>query len=98
MKNLLIQVIGGHGYFYSLFFFRLFFFCFNISLFSDEAVFHQVLVIGGGDGGVLREVARHSSVEQIDICEIDKMVVEVSSNDETFVFSSLSALSFAFLS
>ena len=39
---------------------------------------YQVLVIGGGDGGVLREVARHSSVEQIDICEIDKMVVDVS--------------------
>lgn len=38
----------------------------------------QVLVIGGGDGGVLREVARHSSVEHIDICEIDKMVVDVS--------------------
>ncbi|XP_025982134.1 spermidine synthase 2-like [Glycine soja] len=37
-----------------------------------------VLVIGGGDGGVLREVARHSSVEKIDIFEIDKMVVEVS--------------------
>ncbi|CAI0627455.1 unnamed protein product [Linum tenue] len=38
----------------------------------------KVLVIGGGDGGVLREVGRHSSVEQIDICEIDKMVVDVS--------------------
>ncbi|KAL3578240.1 hypothetical protein D5086_019744 [Populus alba] len=38
----------------------------------------KVLVIGGGDGGVLREVARHSSVVQIDICEIDKMVVDVS--------------------
>ncbi|KAM6589268.1 hypothetical protein CsatA_011873 [Cannabis sativa] len=38
----------------------------------------KVLVIGGGDGGVLREVARHASVEQVDICEIDKMVVEVS--------------------
>jgi len=36
------------------------------------------LVIGGGDGGVLREVARHSSIEKIDICEIDNMVVEVS--------------------
>ena len=44
-------------------------------------MFHdtQVLVIGGGDGGVLREVSRHSSVEQIDICEIDKMVVDVRS-------------------
>ncbi|KAI4382595.1 hypothetical protein MLD38_008540 [Melastoma candidum] len=38
----------------------------------------KVLVIGGGDGGVLREVSRHSSVEKIEICEIDKMVVEVS--------------------
>ncbi|KAH9615823.1 hypothetical protein KSS87_006727 [Heliosperma pusillum] len=38
----------------------------------------KVLVIGGGDGGVLREVARHSSVEHIDICEIDEMVVTVS--------------------
>ncbi|RDY06376.1 Spermidine synthase 2 [Mucuna pruriens] len=38
----------------------------------------KVLVIGGGDGGVLREIARHSSVEKIDICEIDKMVVDVS--------------------
>ncbi|XP_057751133.1 spermidine synthase 2-like [Arachis stenosperma] len=38
----------------------------------------KVLVIGGGDGGVLREVSRHSSIEKIDICEIDKMVVDVS--------------------
>ncbi|GMP24753.1 hypothetical protein CsSME_00001912 [Camellia sinensis var. sinensis] len=38
----------------------------------------QVLVVGGGDGGVLREISRHSSVELIDICEIDKMVIDVS--------------------
>ncbi|XP_022158044.1 spermine synthase isoform X1 [Momordica charantia] len=37
-----------------------------------------VLVVGGGDGGVLREIARHNSVEHIDICEIDKMVIDVS--------------------
>lgn len=37
----------------------------------------QVLVVGGGDGGVLREVSRHPSVEHIDICEIDKMVIDV---------------------
>ncbi|XP_057951744.1 spermidine synthase 2-like [Malania oleifera] len=37
----------------------------------------KVLVVGGGDGGILREVSRHSSVEQIDICEIDKMVIDV---------------------
>lgn len=36
-------------------------------------------MVGGGDGGVLREIARHKSVEQIDICEIDKLVVDVSS-------------------
>ncbi|MCL7035354.1 hypothetical protein MKW94_018167 [Papaver nudicaule] len=38
----------------------------------------RVLVVGGGDGGVLREIARHKSVEVIDICEIDKMVIDVS--------------------
>lgn len=38
----------------------------------------NVLVVGGGDGGVLREIARHKSVEHIDICEIDKMVIDVS--------------------
>ncbi|CAH1434890.1 unnamed protein product, partial [Lactuca virosa] len=38
----------------------------------------NVLVVGGGDGGVLREVARHNSVQLIDICEIDQMVIDVS--------------------
>ncbi|XP_027921665.1 spermidine synthase 2-like [Vigna unguiculata] len=37
----------------------------------------KVLVVGGGDGGILREISRHSSVEHIDICEIDKMVIDV---------------------
>lgn len=30
-----------------------------------------VLVVGGGDGGVLREVARHDCVSDIQIAEID---------------------------
>lgn len=37
-----------------------------------------MLVIGGGDGGNLLEISRHSSVEQMDICEIDEMVIDVS--------------------
>jgi spermidine synthase len=36
------------------------------------------LVIGGGDGGVLREIAKHPSVEEIFICEIDKDVIDYS--------------------
>lgn len=36
----------------------------------------KILVIGGGDGGVLREIARHPEIRQIDICEIDAMVIE----------------------
>lgn len=48
-------------------------------------------MIGGGDGGVLREVARHSSVEQIDICEIDKMVVDVSNVLVPDLFSNVSS-------
>jgi spermidine synthase len=38
----------------------------------------RVLVIGGGDGGVLREIAKHDCVEEIDICEIDGDVIEAS--------------------
>jgi len=38
----------------------------------------RVLVIGGGDGGVLREVAKHEAVISIDICEIDEKVIQVS--------------------
>jgi spermidine synthase len=38
----------------------------------------QVLVIGGGDGGILREIARHDCVKNIDICEIDEDVIRVS--------------------
>lgn len=37
----------------------------------------RVLVIGGGDGGILREVARHNTVKEIDICEIDEEVINV---------------------
>jgi spermidine synthase len=38
----------------------------------------SVLIVGGGDGGVLREVAKHECVEKIVMCEIDPMVTEVS--------------------
>lgn len=34
----------------------------------------HVLVIGGGDGGVLREVVKHPSVESVTLCEIDEGV------------------------
>ncbi|MFA6988778.1 MAG: polyamine aminopropyltransferase [Candidatus Gastranaerophilaceae bacterium] len=36
----------------------------------------QVLVIGGGDGGTVREVLKHPSVERVVLCEIDGLVVE----------------------
>eukprot|EP00736_Rhodelphis_marinus_P008398 Rmarinus@m.15437 len=38
----------------------------------------KVLVVGGGDGGVLREIARHDCVKEIHICELDQMVIDVS--------------------
>ncbi|KAL0592089.1 hypothetical protein ABG067_000742 [Albugo candida] len=38
----------------------------------------NVLIVGGGDGGVLREVAKHNCVERIVMCEIDPKVCEVS--------------------
>ena len=59
----------------------------------DEFVYHEmmahvplmalarpkrVLVVGGGDGGVLREVLKHPSVEKATLCEIDRSVVDLS--------------------
>ena len=59
----------------------------------DEAAYHEmiahlpllthpnperVLVIGGGDGGTLREIGKHAGVKKIDICEIDEAVIKAS--------------------
>lgn len=49
----------------------------HIPLFAHPAP-ERVLVIGGGDGGVLREVAKHACVKEIDICEIDNAVIEAA--------------------
>lgn len=38
----------------------------------------RVLVIGGGDGGTVREVLRHPDVKECVMVEIDEMVVDVS--------------------
>src|SRR5262245_26890466 len=60
---------------------------------SDEFIYHEmmahvplmalerprrVLVVGGGDGGVLREVLKHPSVEKATLCEIDRAVIDLS--------------------
>lgn len=60
---------------------------------ADEFIYHEmlahvpilahgdakkVLIIGGGDGGMLREVLRHKSVELCTMVEIDPSVVELS--------------------
>ncbi|CAJ0841295.1 11318_t:CDS:10 [Entrophospora sp. SA101] len=38
----------------------------------------KVLVIGGGDGGVIREIVKHDSVEEVTLCEIDEAVIRLS--------------------
>jgi spermidine synthase len=38
----------------------------------------KVLVIGGGDGGTIREVFRYSEVESVTMVEIDELVVKAS--------------------
>lgn len=37
----------------------------------------SVLIVGGGDGGVLREVLKHSCVERAVLCEIDASVIDM---------------------
>jgi len=60
---------------------------------KDEFIYHEmlahpallmhpnperVLVIGGGDGGTVREVLKHSSVKEVHLCEIDEEVILIS--------------------
>lgn len=60
---------------------------------KDEFIYHEmvthmamavnpdikkVLVIGGGDGGCVRELTRYKSIESITLVEIDEQVVKVS--------------------
>jgi spermidine synthase len=60
---------------------------------KDEFIYHEmmahvpilahgrarkVLIIGGGDGGMLREVLKHGSVEQVTMVEIDQQVIDMA--------------------
>jgi len=60
---------------------------------KDEFIYHEMivhvvmnshpcpakaLVIGGGDGGTLRELCRHQRLKAVDMVEIDKRVVDIS--------------------
>ena len=38
----------------------------------------DILVIGAGDGGVVRELTRYDRVERIDLVEMDPQVVEAA--------------------
>jgi spermidine synthase len=38
----------------------------------------RVLIIGGGDGGILREVCRHQAVEHVTQVEIDQAVIDLA--------------------
>ncbi len=59
---------------------------------KDEFIYHEmmshvplfahgkakkVLIVGGGDGGVLRECLRHPDVEHVTLCEIDRGVIDL---------------------
>jgi spermidine synthase len=45
----------------------------------------RALVVGGGDGGVLRELCKHPSIEHVDMVEIDRGVVDASKEHLPFV-------------
>lgn len=60
---------------------------------ADEFIYHEmishipvchhpspkrVVVIGGGDGGTVRELLKHPDIEEIILCEIDELVINAS--------------------
>ncbi|MDD6085038.1 MAG: polyamine aminopropyltransferase [Oscillospiraceae bacterium] len=71
---------------------------------KDEYVYHEmithipmatnpeiknILVIGAGDGGTVRELCRYKTIENIDMVEIDKAVVDISREYMPFTACSL---------
>ena len=38
----------------------------------------KILIVGGGDGGTLKEVLKHQSVKEVVLCEIDEQVIAIS--------------------
>jgi spermidine synthase len=59
---------------------------------EDEFIYHEMLthvpilahgsarrmlIIGGGDGGILREVVRHRQIEKVTLVEIDQQVIDM---------------------
>uniref|UniRef100_A0A0R3RZF3 Spermidine synthase n=1 Tax=Elaeophora elaphi TaxID=1147741 RepID=A0A0R3RZF3_9BILA len=49
----------------------------HLAMFSHPLP-RKVLIIGGGDGAVLREVLKHECVESVTMCEIDETVINLS--------------------
>lgn len=49
---------------------------------------HDILIIGGGDGGTARECLKHPEVSHVDVCEIDPLVIELSKKYLPFVAKS----------
>mmetsp|Transcript_83154 Transcript_83154/g.220633 ORF Transcript_83154/g.220633 Transcript_83154/m.220633 type:complete len:318 (-) Transcript_83154:86-1039(-) len=49
----------------------------HLPLFAHESP-AEVLIVGGGDGGVLREVVKHRCVSRVTHCEIDAGVIEAA--------------------
>lgn len=73
---------------------------------GDEFIYHEmithpailthprpknVLIVGGGDGGVLREVLKHKTIKNVYLVEIDNQVIEIAKK----YFSSIHKNSFS---
>ncbi|MBU1427703.1 polyamine aminopropyltransferase [bacterium] len=71
---------------------------------SDEFCYHEmiahvplcvhpkaqkVLVIGGGDGGTVREILKHDNIKEVEVCEIDEKVIEISKRHFPYLANSL---------
>ncbi len=71
---------------------------------KDEFIYHEmithvpmavhprvrnVLVIGGGDGGTVRELTKYKTIESIDLVEVDKFVVLLAKKHLPFTSSKL---------
>ena len=71
MLDNIVQTTEADEYFYHEMFV-------HVPLFAHENP-KNVLIIGGGDGGILREAIKHKNIEKVTMVEIDKDVVNACS-------------------
>ncbi|MGE0268797.1 MAG: spermidine synthase [Candidatus Omnitrophota bacterium] len=63
----------------------------HVPIILNEKIPEKVLVLGAGDGLLLRELVQYKEMKEITLVEIDPLMVELASNDQILVYANKEA-------